>query len=145
MKILRKELVMESVLNKRIGYVDFLRGVMIIIMVMGHIGFSSYFDKYIHAFHMPIWFFISGWFFKDNGEKIFLFLKKRVKTMLLPYLFWGMIQYPCWLFWAWDGQSNMVEPIINLFWVNTNLVMPIAGALWFLTALFFAEFIFFLL
>ena len=40
-------------------YIDIYRAFGIILMVMGHIGFGGKFDKFIHAFHMPMFFFIS--------------------------------------------------------------------------------------
>lgn len=46
--------------QSRAGYIDLLRGFCIILMVMGHVGFGVVFDKWIHAFHVPIWFIISG-------------------------------------------------------------------------------------
>ena len=106
------------VIKKRIDYIDFLRGV-----------------------SMPIWFFISGYFFKENNVKFAVFLKKRSLNLIVPYLFWGMFHYPLWIILLYDDQLNLLVPLKNLFWVNTNLEMPIAGALWFLTALFFSELI----
>ncbi len=56
--------------SKRIDYVDLFRGVGIILMIMGHIGFGSKFDYFIHAFHMPMFFFISGFFFKKKNVSL---------------------------------------------------------------------------
>ncbi|WP_415324821.1 acyltransferase family protein [Clostridium perfringens] len=129
--------------SQRIGYIDIFRGIAIILMIMGHIGFTFYFDKYIHVFHMPLWFFISGWFFKDTNQKFIFIIKKKSKTLLIPYLFFGIVQYPIWIIFNYKNSKNLLEPLINFLWINTNLVMPIAGALWFLTCLFFTE-VFFL-
>lgn len=128
--------------NRRVEYIDKLRGYAIIIMVMGHIGFSHAFDKYIHVFHMPIWFFISGWLYKAKDQPLLGIIKKKVKTLIVPYLIWGVAQYPFWILLVKEDEQNIFEPLINYFWINTNLTMPIAGALWFLTCLFFAEIIF---
>lgn len=70
--------------KKRNESFDILRGIGIIIMVMGHIGFGNVFDKYIHTFHMPIFFFVSGYFFnmKDNFKSFFL---HQLKTIMVPY------------------------------------------------------------
>lgn len=46
--------------NKRVEYFDIFRGLGIILMIMGHIGFGRYFDYFIHAFHMPMFFFAGG-------------------------------------------------------------------------------------
>ena len=104
-------------MNKhRVDYIDALRGILIMIMVMGHVDFGAAFDKYIHAFHMPAWFFLSGYF--GNYDKL---------------SFAGVIQYPLWIYFVWDKNVSALEPIKNSFWCNTSLIMPIAGALWFLT------------
>ena len=58
---------MEARIN-RITHIDIFKGIGILFMVMGHIGFSSIFDKWIHAFHMPMFFFISGYLSKNISE-----------------------------------------------------------------------------
>ena len=40
--------------NYRDETIDILRALGILLMVMGHIGFGGAFDKFIHAFHMPM-------------------------------------------------------------------------------------------
>lgn len=45
-------------MKKRIAYIDILRGIGILLMVMGHVGFGSRFSHYIHAFHMPLFFVV---------------------------------------------------------------------------------------
>lgn len=43
-------------LESRAENIDVFLGFGIILMVMGHIGFGSIFDQFIHAFHMPMFF-----------------------------------------------------------------------------------------
>lgn len=52
------------IVKQAADYMDVFRVCGIILMVMGHIGFDDKFDKFIHAFHMPMFFFISGFFIK---------------------------------------------------------------------------------
>ena len=57
----------------RVQYMDVFRGIGIILMIMGHIWFGTYFDIFKAAFHMPMFFFISGFFFQhkiSDQEKI---------------------------------------------------------------------------
>lgn len=49
---------------KRLDEIDILKAIGIILMVMGHIGFGSIFDYWIHAFHMPMFYLISGFLYK---------------------------------------------------------------------------------
>ena len=45
---------------RRIEYMDIFRGIGIILMIMGHIWFGQIFDTFKAAFHMPMFFIISG-------------------------------------------------------------------------------------
>lgn len=133
---------MENKKNFRVEYLDILKGIGIIFMVMGHIGFGFVFDKYIHGFHMPMFFIISGFLYKEkNNIKTSTIIIKKAKKLLTPYIIFGVLQYFIWV--ILNSNSNQkLEVFKNLIWTNTNKMMPIAGALWFLTCLFFVEVIF---
>ncbi|MBR3255377.1 MAG: acyltransferase family protein [Clostridia bacterium] len=131
----------KKVNKKRIDYIDIYRAFGIILMIMGHIGFGKRFDYFIHAFHMPMFFIVSGFFFK-SGVNFKEFTVKKVKSLLLPYFVFGILFYFIWVALNWQEKS--LQPLINLFSVNTD-GLPIAGALWFLTSLFFTELLFFLI
>lgn len=118
---------------ERVGYVDVYRGMGIILMIMGHVGYGTVFDKFIHAFHMPMFFFISGVFFVPDIN-LAGYVKKKAKTLLLPYLFFGVFHYVIYSLM----YGFKVAGLKCLFFYNTELEMPIAGAIWFLTALFFS-------
>ena len=80
-----------------------------------------------------MFFLVSGYFFKADYNFCY-FLKKKAKSMLIPYLFFGIT---CWLI-AKVISGVSTELLFNLFWKNTY-PLAICGALWFLTALFLAE------
>lgn len=128
-------------LKGRIKYLDVLRGMAIVFMIIGHIGGQPYVDRYIHMFHMPVWFFISGWLYHNKHSSYRSIIEKKFRSLIIPYIFWGTFQYPLWVAFNINAK-NKLQPLINLYWVNTSELMPIAGALWFLTSLFFAEIIF---
>lgn len=126
-------------------------------MIAGHVGFVGLIDKVfgrfgidlsldeiVHAFHMPMFFFVSGYLFsrKEKTELSTLnFLKHKARTLLLPYVVFGFLHYFIWLLFYREGDP--IQPLYSLLVSNTGN-MPIAGALWFLTALFFASSAFFL-
>ena len=70
--------------------VDVLRAVGIILMVMGHVGLGKQFSHIIHAFHMPMWFIISGYFVDINYDAK-QYIQKRFKSLVIPYLCWGIL------------------------------------------------------
>ena len=119
---------------------DVFRSLGIIAMIMGHVGFGENFDHFIHAFHMPMFFWISGFFYKRGRYSIEEYIKKKIRTLLIPYVLFGIAHYLVVI--IWEGFS--VKPLVHLLTINTN-GLPIAGALWFLTALFFTDIIYFLL
>lgn len=125
--------------KQRVDYIDVFRSLGIIAMVGGHIGFGGKFDHFIHAFHMPMFFFVSGFFYKNKNYNIGEYIDKKARTLLIPYISFGSIHYLISV--LWDGFS--IDPLIHLLTINTK-GLPIAGALWFLTALFFTDIMYFL-
>lgn len=122
----------------RIEYIDLFRGIGIILMVMGHVGFGSFFDRWIHIFHMPMFFIISGYFWKDHPFSTML--KKKARTLLIPYITFGLIHII--IHFIRIGNID-AHAFYLLLWENTaEGGVPIAGALWFLTAMFFSEVLF---
>ena len=127
--------------EKRIEYMDIVRGICIIYMIAGHIDFGVQFDHYIHAFHMPLFFLLSGLFWKkpDNLKK---YLIKISKKILAPYFIWALIfllinQYT---FLGIKTESLLMN--IKTVLTTNNVGIPIAGALWFLTAFYISNIIF---
>lgn len=124
----------------RVEYIDIFRAFGIILMVMGHIGFGSAFSKWIHAFHMPMFFFISGWFYKKNDIPLPILIGKRIKTLLLPYALIGVAELT--ISYLMFSSYSGVQPLMSFLFTNTNGQSPVPGALWFLTAMFFTELIY---
>ena len=128
--------------QRRIEYLDIFRGIGIILMIMGHVVYTGKFEHFIHAFHMPMFFFISGYLYRDKEISIRDFFIKKAKTLLIPYFFYGILQYCFWLLTKWPQMD--FQPLWHLFTINTD-GLAIAGSLWFLTALFWTDLMFFLI
>lgn len=84
---------------KRLLYIDNLRGILILLVILGHcIQFlDADFDhnlafKYIYAFHMPLFMFISGFvgFLQKSGFQV---IKKRFCQLIIPFTAWSVILY----------------------------------------------------
>lgn len=116
--------------QSRAGDVDLLRGICIVLMVMGHVSFGVEFDKWIHGFHMPVWFIISG-FFANTKRGYIVYIKRKSRVIMVPYLFFSLLYE---VIWSILGNNQW----IGLIWPNT-IEIPLNGALWFLPALFFVD------
>lgn len=86
---------MEQIPQNRIGYIDALRGMAMILVVYFHIaayGFGSYeigYNDIIERFRMPTFFFISGWLFYKAGriwdrQTITGMIRKKFMVQIIP-------------------------------------------------------------
>ena len=76
-------------MSKRIEYLDIAKGIGILLVVLGHNDFeviSLFVQRLIYSFHMPLFFFLSGYFL-NTAVPFFDFVKKRFNTLLKPFLF----------------------------------------------------------
>jgi fucose 4-O-acetylase-like acetyltransferase len=89
----------------RIDWVDAAKGFGIILVVLGHVirglvnshvwmwtPTSFFIDGWIYAFHMPLFFFLSGLFLVRSTEKRWLiFVTEKLRTLAYPYFVWSVI------------------------------------------------------
>lgn len=128
----------------RIEYIDILRAIGILFMIVGHLEIGgTRMDHIIHSFHMPLFFIISGYFYKTGEIK--KQIAHKVRTILVPYFVFGSFHYVFWLFLNYNKTDNVLRPLQCLLFDCTSLDMPIAGALWFLPCLFLAELMYILI
>jgi acyltransferase len=147
--------------SMRLNWVDSLKGFAILLVVLGHIqtnhllffNFDSQTkDIYIYSFHMPLFFFISGFLFNSEKwiSKATEFVSTRVKNIVLPYINYMVISAIFWIICAWKFNLKIqflglqpIEMIYRLLYANTNMFSDINYALWFLPALFIVEILYF--
>lgn len=132
---------------RRIAYIDYGKAIGIIVMIVGHIALNTnlpaWVSHYIHAWHMPIFFLLSGILWKDieagNGKK---FIGRKISTLLVPYFVWGIVSWIIYIgFNAFSSKENLDKALNSIYYVltyNTEF-FPINGAMWFLTAMFAAQ------
>lgn len=138
--------------HKQQYWIDNLKAFGIFLVVFGHCStYSNYLvQNYIYSFHMPLFFFASGYL--QSKEKLQdaypIFLKYQVRSLLVPYLLWGLITY---LLWSLKNMYIIHMPEINyrpLFgmiygvsgqkkWLAHNVV------LWFFPCLFVIRMLFY--
>ncbi len=75
--------------------VDICKGIGIILVLLGHYGPAFWwngaytsFVRIIYEFHMPLFFFLSGYLYsytESRNTDLWLFIKKKSRRLLLPY------------------------------------------------------------
>lgn len=139
--------------KKRMIELDYAKGIGIIAMIIGHISLNTELpheiSHYIHVWNMPLFFIVSGYLFMEVTETEFrTFLKGRARSLLVPYLVWGIFSWIFYVAIKYVFQKEELELAVNslqyVFGYN-NVFFPISGALWFLTAMFFVQVMYFFL
>lgn len=128
----------------RIEWVDRARGLGIVLVVLGHTSTIPSLNSWIYAFHMPFFFWMSGFLYKSRP--IAETLERRARTLLVPYFFFGILT---WVYWAalernWRSDSgNVWGTLVNIFVARAGSENYAANvALWFLPCLFLTEVVF---
>lgn len=132
--------------GKRIEYLDTARGILIILVVLGHtLLFSggaitepySYLMKAIYSFHMMAFFLISSFLFnKDKWceSTIISFCKNRALRLMVPYLFFETIGAVVHSIFNWGNPESFLMMAKNIFTQQVYV-----GADWYLPTLFVGE------
>lgn len=127
--------------HNRVDWIDYAKGIGILLVVVGHtlrgLVNSSILeasiqeqavDKWIYAFHMPLFFFISGLFIERSASKsLKAFLVNKLLTIAYPYFIWSILQE---LIRRLTGVNS--EPIVNIWRILYEPLMQF----WFLYVLF---------
>ena len=69
--------------KQRDPVIDSMRGIGIVLMVLGHSGFPG--TDFIYLFHMALFFMLSGWLFSLSGGPVH-FIKRKAVTLWLPFV-----------------------------------------------------------
>lgn len=123
--------------NKRLGWVDLAKGICILIVVFDHctLGYLPYFAKeQLLSFYIPLFFLLSGLFFKPY-ENFWAFLKRKINKLMVPFFFFLVL-------------TSILPFLIGhryIPWEDYLLksIIVYNSPLWFLLCLFFVSIMFY--
>lgn len=130
--------------EKRIDWIDVAKGIGMILVIMGH-TIQLGVVKPIYAFHMPLFFFLSGLLLVPNkiGDFSSFTIKKAVQ-ILRPWLTLLLISTGvCLLIPEWREQFTWDSILVDLYSVNTNTFQN--SSIWYLPCFFFALVFYFIM
>ncbi len=132
--------------KNRIDWMDYAKGICILLVIVGHEpNLPAWLKSFIYTFHMPTFFYCSGYFFTTGCENFKSFLLKKAKSLLLPYYVYSISSYI-----AFDVILNWIqrEPInVKKFWgIFIQLQKSdFKNDIWFFTGLMIANIYFFII
>ena len=123
--------------TRRIEFIDLAKGVCILLVVLRHVGINIPIFDFLR---MPLYFILSGLFFKTyGGGKNFIL--KKINKILIPFLFFYIISYIAYYIIHYTLPELPLEDyngLQDLFVQHTLFNAPI----WFLLCLFWVNVLF---
>lgn len=131
----------------RNNVVDAIKGLAIILMVVGHCGCPTLMHNYIYLFHMPLFFFISGYLFKISyADSPLMFIKRRLSSCYVPFLKYGtlfLLFHVLLTPLGFSEQYTLNDYLRQCFMiVSLSGTEVFLGSYWFLIEMLFSSIIF---
>lgn len=127
-------------MDKRIKWIDYMGGFAMLLVFIQH-SKMPLITRVILAFHMPLFFWISGFLYAEKQEEnvsIKDFLKKRFMRLIVPWIFWVFIDYMITAIQEIISADFEFLPfIVKLF---TDIIY--GTSFWFLPCMFVADILF---
>ena len=128
---------------ERIEYFDRARAFGMFLVYYGHFAEQlarNHYDaaflqmKFIYSFHMPLFFFMAGVFWKPVSDIRSVF-RRKIQTRIIPVLFWSIALIPFWL------TVSPPPEILHKMTIYASGFPAFNGLTWFLVCLFSLEMI----
>ncbi len=132
-------------MSQRITWIDCWKGIAIVTVVAGNI-LDLQLAKYIFWFHMPLFFFISGYLYKENHDYL-SFFKKKFLHLIVPYtsflLLFSLPNFAIHIGQIWQTKQLDFLYQLLLFILKQlyggQLLTDWFSVFWFITCLFFTQ------
>ena len=140
--------------------VTYSKAIAIFLMVLGHASANTCFEVWVNMFHVPIFYFMSGYCFKEAYLNDFRhYFINRIKGLYWPFVKWGLffllihnVLLSIGIYnneITWGGQKidyytphDMKMQAIGIF-LKISCPERLLGGYWFLKTLFIGSFIFY--
>ena len=133
--------------DTRLVWLDQLRAVAMFFVILGHFAISRTGLTLIYAFHMPLFFMVSGMTFHPGRyETIRACAVDKAKKLLIPYFLLSLAMIPLWyLNWKVlkSSPTGLVGLLKGIAVSNEAVFSSPTNATWFLPCLFLVSVLFF--
>lgn len=136
-------------ITTRIAWLDQLRAIAMLLVVLGHCALPKDSVKYIYSFHMPLFFMISGMTFRASKfTSLISLIKDKWRKLIVPHLIMNFLMLPLWIYTfkiLSTSKPNLITLLKGIFYINSGRFQSPSNATWFLAALFIVEILFYLI
>jgi acyltransferase len=135
--------------TQRWQWLDAAKGLGIALIVWGHIYSiteASALQVYVYAFHVPLFFFVSGLTFNPDRQTLTQVVSSKSRSLLLPYLCYALLGYAFYLAGYTLAQAMGLQltqfdyglwpPLIGVFYGSLGDGHLVNTPVWFVIALF---------
>lgn len=142
---------MENGNAKRDNFIDAVKGIGIVSVVIGHAGWELQFGNlsvpvgtFVYLYHLAVFAFCSGYLFREPERGFWQFAGKKLKSLYLPFLVYTL------LYLLFRNLFLLMGNLGNNLYSGKDLLIAVSnafafqganellGTLWFLPMLFFA-------
>lgn len=133
-------------------WIDALKGWGMLLIVVGHVWSLSdvpVWYIWIFSFHVPLFFFAAGLTLKPGAVPFTTFLRRRARTLLLPYFVYALLGYVFYVLGYFAAQAagktvaqfgyGLWQPFMGIFYGSVGDGLLVNSPLWFLVALFVSQ------
>lgn len=133
-------------MNKaRLDYIDIAKGLGMLMIIWGHIVVWGFSNPFVYAFHIPLFFVLSGCVFNRNKYANYKeFVVKKIKTLLVPYVIFSFFTWCIFAVYEYVVSGTKIQdnilPLLQTFIAQGSGGFLVHNVpLWFVTCLFVVE------
>ena len=141
--------------SQRESYIDVVRGLAIIFVVLGHLGMPAFAHSFIYGFHMPLFFILSGYLYSSSKQTNVPFLQYthiKARAYLFPYVILALVNFFANLLMEkvqLSPSDLWISSKSHLYWLlltnDAYGISPNCEALWLLPCFFLVSVGFYLI
>lgn len=129
--------------KERYEWVDTLKFFGIFAIYLGHcIENAGKLYPFVFIYHVPLFFFVAGFFADNDKDKsISFYFKKKLRQLIIPYIIFSLISVISFSFALNLGGKEILEMIISYALGIRNTL--ISASLWFIPCIFIVSIMYF--
>lgn len=133
----------DTLMKKRLDYIDVAKALGMLTIMWGHIAVNKS-VTFVYAFHIPLFFFLSGMVFvQDKYPDFKSFLKRRIQTLIVPYVIYSFVTWAIWALFSYATHAKVDSywmPLLETFIAQGSEGYLVHNVpLWFVSCLFVVE------